>query len=66
MAGISSFECAMAVLFICVSEYVTAETITVDGGWWWGGARPSPEVREGLEALTRRNEEKSRALKPSL
>ena len=56
----------MAVLFICVSEYVTAETITVDGGWWLGGDRPAPEVHEGLEALTRRNEEKSRSLKPSL
>eukprot|EP01046_Picozoa_sp_COSAG06_P040209 COSAG06_NODE_4841_length_3916_cov_1.775478_1_plen_22_part_10 len=22
----------MAVVFICVSEYITAETITVDGG----------------------------------
>ena len=28
----TSFECAMAVVFICVSEYITAETITVDGG----------------------------------
>jgi NAD(P)-dependent dehydrogenase (short-subunit alcohol dehydrogenase family) len=62
----TSFECAMAVVFICVSEYITAETITVDGGWWLGGDRPSPKERAGLEALTRRNEETSRALKPKL
>jgi len=56
----------MAVVFICVSEYITAEAITVDGGWWLGGDRPSPKERAGLEALTRRNEETSRALKPKL
>eukprot|EP00658_Telonema_sp_P-2_P010785 TRINITY_DN14085_c0_g1_i8.p2 TRINITY_DN14085_c0_g1~~TRINITY_DN14085_c0_g1_i8.p2 ORF type:complete len:239 (-),score=56.98 TRINITY_DN14085_c0_g1_i8:149-865(-) len=32
----TSYECAMAVLFLCVSEYITAETIAVDGGWWLG------------------------------
>ena len=60
----TSFECAMAVVFLCVSEYITAETITVDGGWWLGGEGP-PVPRETLLQVTKANEAKSRALAPS-
>jgi len=60
----TSFEIGMATVFLCVSEYITAETIVVDGGWWLGASRPFPS-REQLEAVTRKNESKSRALKPS-
>eukprot|EP00658_Telonema_sp_P-2_P010783 TRINITY_DN14085_c0_g1_i5.p1 TRINITY_DN14085_c0_g1~~TRINITY_DN14085_c0_g1_i5.p1 ORF type:complete len:258 (+),score=58.55 TRINITY_DN14085_c0_g1_i5:136-909(+) len=60
----TSYECAMAVLFLCVSEYITAETIAVDGGWWLGNQTAVPS-RETLNAITRRNEAKSRGLVPS-
>lgn len=63
-----SFEVAMAVLFLCVSDYVTAETLMVDGGWWLGPPlnAPTPAMpgRETLAKVTRANEATSRALKP--
>jgi len=58
-----SFEIAMAAVFLCVSEYITAETISVDGGWWLGGDR-QPRMRERLGGLTRANEGISRSLAP--
>lgn len=61
----SSFEIGMACVFLCVSEYITAETVVVDGGWWLGGDRPAVP-RERLNQVTRANEEKSRAMKPKL
>eukprot|EP00747_Dinoflagellata_sp_TGD_P060062 gnl/TRDRNA2_/TRDRNA2_151853_c0_seq2.p1 gnl/TRDRNA2_/TRDRNA2_151853_c0~~gnl/TRDRNA2_/TRDRNA2_151853_c0_seq2.p1 ORF type:complete len:228 (-),score=43.42 gnl/TRDRNA2_/TRDRNA2_151853_c0_seq2:145-780(-) len=60
----TSFEIGMAALFLCVSEYITAETIMVDGGWWLGAERPAPS-REAIGALTRKNEAQSRSLKPT-
>eukprot|EP00656_Telonema_subtile_P009687 TRINITY_DN14572_c0_g1_i1.p1 TRINITY_DN14572_c0_g1~~TRINITY_DN14572_c0_g1_i1.p1 ORF type:complete len:322 (+),score=79.52 TRINITY_DN14572_c0_g1_i1:98-1063(+) len=60
----TSFECAMAAVFLCVSEYITAETIVVDGGWWLGADKPAVP-REMLNAVTRKNEAGSRALLPS-
>jgi len=60
----TSFEIGMAVLFLCVSEYVTAETIVVDGGWWLGAEQPAGS-REAIGILTRKSEAQSRALKPS-
>lgn len=58
-----SFEIAMATVYLCVSEYITAETIVVDGGWWLGGDR-HPQMREQLGNLSRANEGTSRALAP--
>uniref|UniRef100_A0A6M5KG51 2,4-dienoyl-CoA reductase [(3E)-enoyl-CoA-producing] n=1 Tax=Gambierdiscus polynesiensis TaxID=439318 RepID=A0A6M5KG51_9DINO len=59
-----SFEIGMAAVFLCVSEYVTAETLVVDGGWWLGGEPASPP-RERVGSLTRANEARSRGFRPS-
>jgi len=59
-----SFEIGMAAVFLCVSEYITAETLTVDGGWWLGGERALPP-RESIGSLTRTNEAQSRGFRPS-
>lgn len=60
----TSFEIGMAAIFLAVSDYITGETIVVDGGWWLGvGDKPAPrELING--GLSRRNESTSRALKP--
>merc|ERR1712187_942675 len=58
------FEIGMAVVFVAVSEYINAETITVDGGWWLGTEKPFPS-RGQLEQVTKASEAKSRALQPS-
>jgi len=60
----TSFEIGMAAVFLCTAEYVNAETLVVDGGWWLGKDRP-PTSRDKLLAVTRASEAKSRALKPT-
>jgi len=59
----TTFEVGMAVVFLAVSEYINAETITVDGGWWLGSDKPYPS-REQVEQVTRGNEGRSRGLRP--
>ena len=62
-----SFEIGMAVIFLCVSEYINAETIVVDGGWWVGTQRPFPSRDLINGGITKgANEARSRALKPKL
>ena len=61
----TAFEIGMAALFLCTAEYVTGETIVVDGGWWLGAEKP-PIARDQLLAVTRASEAKSRALTPRL
>jgi len=63
--GGTSFEIGMACLYLCTAEYVTAETICVDGGWWLGN-EPPPVPRAKLNAVSRANESKSRALKAKM
>lgn len=61
----TSFEIGMACVFLCVSEYITAESVVVDGGRWLGYERPGVS-RAVLGKVTRDNEAKSRAMKPKL
>lgn len=58
-----SFEIGMAMVYLCVSDYITAETIVVDGGVWLDGQKPMAP-RDVIGSVTRANEARSRALKP--
>lgn len=55
-------EMAMAAIFLCTAQYITGETLVVDGGEWL--YRPPIVPKEMVTELSRKVESKSRALAP--